>query len=69
MMIVISKLAGLIVVGGAFFYYPLHVALNPPTSSKADKPLDHQSVMRGPFMNSGSKDIGRSDVPTKPPKQ
>ncbi len=65
--------AGCILVGAAFFSYPIYVARNPPTLVKSDNSLNKNAVMRGPYMNSGSTDVGpdpeRPIKTNKPPKK
>ena len=53
-----NVLGGLILIGGSFFMYPIYKAKTTPKLSDSDKQLSGQSVMRGNYINTGSKDMG-----------
>jgi hypothetical protein len=53
--------SGVLLVGAFFFALPIYIAqkqkqIGPIIDSQ--KPLNPQQIMRGPFSNAGSKDIG-----------
>lgn len=53
--LVVVSLLGLI---GAAVYFPIYYTLHAPKPSLSGKALSSDAIRRGPYTNSGSRDIG-----------
>jgi len=54
----VVTLAGIALFGGVMFSVPFLVVRKTPGMQTKDESLTGSQVMRGPFMNTGSKDAG-----------